>query len=148
MVNNNLKEGSARLAIAEAFVSYVHNDKCLNIFTEKTNIRRAMNYQLSDKTESLLTPYGKNFFRYTEASNIVYPYSSNTLFHNNYQYLSNTPNGYNWHALFVSQESVEPFYPITQLHDSANRRKGLDGKSYFEGLYRYYTENVWPKLAK
>lgn len=146
LINGNLKEGSAQLLVAETFMSYVNNEKCLNIFTEKTNMSRGLNYEVNEETYAKLTPYGKNLIDFTKATNVVYPYSNNSLFHNNYQYLSNKPEQYNWHSLITSREGLEPFYPITQLHDSANRTNGLNGKSYFEGLINYYENNVWKKL--
>jgi hypothetical protein len=148
LINNNLQEGSARLAIAETFMSYIHSERMLNLFTEKTNMSRGLNYEVNNETYQKLTPYGKNLIEFTKANDVVYPYSSNTLFHNNYNYLANKPEQYNWHALLLSQEGLEPWYPITHLHDDANRKNGLNGKTYFEGLINYYRENVWKNLVK
>jgi len=146
LINSNLKEGTGALKAAETFMSYVNSEKCLNIFTEKTNMSRGLNYEVSAETYAKLTPYGKNLINYIKATNVVYPYSDNALFHNNYQYLANKPEQYNWHSLIKTIEGLEPFYPLTQLHDSANRTKGLNGKLYFEGLIHYYKNTVWPKL--
>ncbi|MBQ8320695.1 MAG: hypothetical protein IJX81_07455 [Clostridia bacterium] len=73
----------------------------------------------------------------------IYPYSNNELFIKNYQYLSNTHMNYNWHAWVGN---IEPYFPVTQLHDAENRKNGLNGKSYFEGLIHYYRDRVWIKL--
>ena len=143
LVNGNLKEGSPELAVTLAFVSYMNSDKCLNLFSEKTNMYRGLNYKITDETKAKMTSYGKSFVDYVEETDVVYPYSNNELFLNNYQYLSNTSMNWNWHS-WVGD--VEPYFPITQLHDSGNRKAGLNGKSYFEGLYNYYKNRVWSKL--
>ena len=146
LVNGNLKEGTPAYEISMAFMSYMNNEKCLNLFTEKTNMSRGLNYEVNEETYEKLTPYGKNLIDFTEETDVVYPYSSNELFHNNYQYLSNTPVNWNWH--FQYGQELEHYYPLTQLHDEANRKAGLNGDTYFESLITYYRDRVWPKLVK
>ena len=151
LVNNNMAEDSPQLAAAKVFVSYVNNDEMLNLFTEITQMSRALNYEINEDTYAKLTPYGKNLIEYTESSDIVYASTSNPLFLNNYTYLANRTENWNWHFLHeggVGGDQVEHYYPMTQLHDSANRSMGLNGQTLFEGLYRYYKNTVWPRLVK
>lgn len=151
LVNNNMSEDSPQLAAAKVFVSYVNNDEMLNLFTEITQMSRALNYEITEDTYAKLTPYGKNLIDYTNSSDIVYASTSNPLFLNNYQYMANRTENWNWHFKHegdIGGKEVEHYYPMTQLHDSNNKGMGLNGTSLFEGLYRYYKDIVWPRLIK
>lgn len=148
VLNGNMKEGSPQLAVAKAFFSYINNDAMLNKFSEYTNIKRGMNYEIDSATEATLTPFGKNFMKYVEGSDIVYPYTSNKLFLNNRTYMNqgSSAGAWGWHTLTKTDSSMELYYAVMGLHEQANKAKGLTGETFFTGLYNYNKTIVWPKL--
>ena len=144
VVNGNLKEGSPQLAVAKAFVSFIHNDEMLLRFMEKTNMSRALTIQ-SEKDYSKLSVYGKNLVNYVNDAQVVYHYTDNELFLKNYTYLTNTASGWNWHTLTYKGE-LELQYPMSSFRVEQNIKNGLTSENYFTGLYRYYKERVWDRL--
>lgn len=144
VVNNNLKEGSPQLAVAKAFVSFIHNDEMLLRFMEKTNMSRALTIQ-TEKDYSKLSVYGQNLVKFVNDAQYVYHYTDNELFLKNYTYLANTGNGWNWHTLTYKGQ-LEVYYPMSSFRVEQNIKDGLTAESFFTGLYNYYKNRVWDRL--
>lgn len=141
-INGGLKEGDPLLAVAKAFMSYIHSDKSLNIFTEVTNMFRPFDYEITTETEGKLSLYGKNLMKYRDNLQVVYPYSNNSFMNGNYSVFKNLSDGWNWHS--YTDLMGEETYPIDALHNE--RSKGATADDYFEGLYNYYKNTGWQKL--
>lgn len=145
VINGNLDENSPQLAVAKMFVSYVNNDAMLNKFTEYTSMFRGLNYEIAEDTMDNVSKYGKHLVKYVEATDIVYPYSDNTLVIKNYGYLSNKADGWNWHTLATKgNSSIELQYPVSGMRIQTS----VTAQDYFLGLYNYQKNIVWPKLVK
>lgn len=141
-INGGLKEGDPLLAVAKTFMSYIHSDKSLNIFTEVTNIFRPFDYEITDETESKMSLYGKNLMEYRDNLQIVYPYSTNSFMNGNQAVFKNGYDGWNWHS--YTNLMGEETQPVDALHNE--RDKGATADDYFEGLYNYCKTTAWQKL--
>ena len=51
------------IPIAKAFMKYINSDKAMNIFTQKTDMLRALNYDLTKDTLNTITNYGKSVYQ-------------------------------------------------------------------------------------
>ena len=141
-INANLKEGDPLLAVAKAFMSYIHSDRSLNTFTEVTNIFRPFNYKITVETEAKMSLYGKNLMKYRDNLQVVYPYSNNSFMNGNYSVFENASDGWNWHS--YTDLMGEETFPISALHNE--RQKYATADDYFEGLYNYHKTYAWPTL--
>ena len=141
-INGALKEGSAALKVSKTFMSYIHSDRSLNTFIEKTNMFRPFNTTVTDETKAKMSVYGKNLLKYRENTDIVYPYSSNSFMNGNYAVFKNTNQGWNWHSYSDTLgEMSAPLSSIRSLRD-----KGITADIYFNGLYTYYKDYAWKTL--
>ncbi len=141
VVNGKYADGSVENAVAEAFVSFVNNDKMLNLFTEKTSMFRALNYDIDDNTAGKLSRYGYYLKDYYEDSTVIYPYTSNGFVLTNYGYISNKSNGWNWSAdVDVGGSSLDKV--TASISSFRIHKNNLTAKKYFNGLYAY-SKSLW-----
>ena len=145
-INNNLAESSPQLKVAKAFFSFIHSDALMSDFAVCTGMKRGLEYEIDSEYYAKLSVYGKNVVEYMNASTVVYPYSNNSLFHKNYGYLANTLQGWNFRTKTFGTNAIEVQAPISSLRIEENRKGGLNGETYFSGLYNYYKNTVWDRL--
>ena len=143
VVNGRYQDGSVENRIAEAFVSFASSDKMLNLFSEKTNMFRAYNYEIDEETKPKMSKYGNSLIEYYNQTEVIYPYTNNEFVLVNYGYLSNNSSGWNWHAEValggLSKNEVKA--PISDHR--ILKESGLTASKYFKGLYEYHKDYVW-----
>ena len=146
-INGKFEEGDPLLAVAKAFMSYIHSDRSLNTFTEITNMFRPFDYEITDETEAKLSLYGKNLMAYKEDLQVMYPYSNNSFMNANFSTFRNAHEAWNWHTYSLDATKLgEKTQPIYSLHNALSN--GATADDYFEGLYNYYKNYAWDKLEK
>lgn len=132
----NARSSGARLRLAKLFLQYCHTDKMLSKFTVDTSMTKPYNYSIDAETQKQLTFYGKEMYQLKdpEATDIVYPYSDNKLFLNNFAQF----HPYYWGFLLPEGDT-----PAAVMAD-----KGMTAKTYFEKLYPAYTDKWQTYLSK
>lgn len=57
------------IPIAKAFVSYLHSDRVMNIFSKDTDMLRALNYELTEDTLNGMSYFGRNNYELSRSEN-------------------------------------------------------------------------------
>lgn len=80
VINANIANDAELVALAKTFIAYCYTDESLREFTETTRVTKSLKY---DVDESKLDDWGKAVLTYTKSSDLLLPYSSNTIYLNN-----------------------------------------------------------------
>ncbi len=80
VINANIAGDADLVNLAKTFLAYCYTDESLKEFTETTRVTRSLKY---DVDASKLDDWGKALWNYTKASDLLLPYSSNSLYLNN-----------------------------------------------------------------
>ena len=143
-LNSNMNPDSGSCKAAETFFSFLHSDAIMNLFTANTYIKRSLDYDVDDDTYENLTYFGKRFLDYVDNAEVVYPNTGNEFVNKNYSEFQNTAEKRNFHTLGAFGEV---YNPLSSLHDSTLRKRGITAETYFEGMYGYY-KNRWTQYSK
>ena len=100
-----------------------------------TNTVKALDYTMSKEEKEKLTPFGKSLMELKEKSDVVYPYSTNSVYANNQAFFGT-------HESFRSTVSTNYQWPAEALHEN-----GITAAQYFAGMETYYRNN-WASLLK
>ncbi|MBO6280531.1 MAG: extracellular solute-binding protein [Bacilli bacterium] len=138
-----VSKNSQQKKLAFEFMKFLHTDKMLSKFTADTSITRPLNYDIAEEDQAHLSTYARSLIDLKKNSDIVYPYSSNTLVNNNldvfnaYHFIWNTriggPNGNVFRHPFMYFGSANISNPTA--------------KAYFDGQYEYISSK-WKGLVK
>ena len=142
--NGNLREGTGQYNATKMFMSFVHSDKMMNLFSEYTNILRGLNYEIDEETYKRLSPFGRQYIDYLNESDIVFPYTANSFINDNFSSFKDSMEDRNFHAY---GDYGEIYLGISSLHDSKLRSQGLTAETFFEGIHTWYKDRKWPTLA-
>ncbi len=140
-INGNLSEDSPQLKVAKTFLSYMNSDKCLEIFTQETNMLRPVRTEFSDEQKAGFSKYCRNVIEYLDNSNVVYPYSENSFVLKNKAYINNALGGWNFQSS-PAGSGTNYKYPLTSIGKTA----GLSAETYFEGMYSFYSKTYWSNM--
>ena len=121
--------------LALDFIRFVNSDESLREFTSVTNTVKALDYTMSKEEKEKLTPFGKSLMELKEKSDVVYPYSTNSVYANNQAFFGT-------HESFRSTVSTNYQWPAEALHEN-----GITAEQYFAGMETYYRNN-WASLLK
>ena len=139
-VNGKLKEGSVELEVTKTFLSYLSNDDNIVSFMEYTNMLRPLtpNYnEISSERYDALSAYSKRLIDLQKSANVVYPYSEKKFAQENSSIWDNF-------VSFPNSTIGQQTYAIQAMRN--NKEKGLNAKTYFEGVYKYFKDTKWATL--
>lgn len=119
--------------IALDFIKFVHTDESLVEYTTITNTPKAFNYSMTDEQLAKLSPFGRSVVRLKENSDIVYPYSTNSVYINNQSTFATG-------AMYSA--SATKTWAATDLRD--NQTTAGD---YFNQMVNYY-KSGWSNKVK
>lgn len=127
----NRRSSGVRLTLAKKFLQFCHTDESMQDFTLSTSVTKPFAYEMTGEQLSKLTNFGREMYRLKSDENvgIVYPYSDNSVFLNNFS--SFHPSEWGW---VTGDGSV----PAVVFKDNKN----VTAKSYFDKLYTSY-EPKW-----
>ncbi len=114
--------------IALDFIKFVHSDESLAEFTTITNTPKAFRYSMSEAQLNEMSPFGRSVIKMKENSDIVYPYSTNSVYIQNQSSFSAA-------NMYAISSTVR--YPASDL-----REKQTSAESYFTSMCNYY-KNGW-----
>ena len=121
----NAGTSGAKLAAAKEFLKFLHTEAELCTFNLTTSVTRPYTYTVTETMREGMSYYGRTLLEMREASDIVYPYSSNQFYvRNASQYLLTA----SWKAEVGKQSAANPFNFLRVNED-------VTARSYFEGLY-------------
>lgn len=80
VINANIKDDAVKAKLAKTFLAYAYTDESLAQFTEITRTVKCLKY---DVDVSKLDKYTENVWDFYKNSDILLPYSGNTIFLNN-----------------------------------------------------------------
>lgn len=116
--------------LAIDFIKFANSDESLNEFTKITNTVKALNYTVSDETKAQLTPFGKSLVQVKDASQVVYPFSTNSVYLNNQSYFQVDS------AFRTTIGSKDYQFPAIAMHED-----NVSAENYFKGMATYYQKN-------
>jgi hypothetical protein len=117
--------------IAKEFVSYLHSDRVMNIFSKDTDMLRALNYELTEDTLQGMSYFGRSAYEFATSANtdvIEWLPTSNTTKKNGTlldwaSYAFSTATGGKNPYLFYFEESNAKVSPATYFKDIYNNYK-------------------------
>ena len=122
----NAATKDAKLEVSKEFLKFLHTEKELAAFTTTTAITRPYAYTVSKEARDDMSYFGRTLLEMKEASDIVYPYSSNAT------YVANTAvfrlGAWAWKSKVNNETQNNPFDYFRVDSDASV-------KAYFEGLY-------------
>ena len=122
------------LPAAKMFLSYVNNERSLNTFTEKTDMVRLLNYEITQETYDKLTPYGQNAYRYFTSPNTKHvDWRPMT----NEAYLRGSALSYRKWGYSIDASNDNPFNYFYQ-------NENVTAEDYFAKINKYYSLS-WKK---
>ncbi|MBQ7369259.1 MAG: hypothetical protein IJW60_06090, partial [Clostridia bacterium] len=142
--NGNIPEGSGAYNATKMFMSFVHSDKMMNLFSEYTNILRGLNYEIDDATYEKLSPFGRQYIDYLDECDMIFPYTHNAFVNDNYTAFTDGMEHRNFHT--YSSSFGEVWTAISSMHDQGKKAQGLNAQTYFEGMLTHYKTRLWPTL--
>lgn len=111
------------------FIRFVHSDQSLVEFTTVTNTLKAFNYSIEGEAYEALTPFGQSLVRLKDASEVVYPVSTNATYVQNQSFFGT-------HDQFRSETGRGYQFPALAMHDD-----NVTAADYFAGMAGYYKKN-------
>lgn len=111
------------------FIRFAHSDQSLVEFTTVTNTLKAFNYTIEGEDFDKLTPFGQSLVRLSEASDVVYPFSTNETYIQNQAFFGT-------HEQFRSNAGKGYQYAALAMHDDK-----VTAAQYFAGMADYYSSN-------
>ena len=131
------KSTGARLRLAKLFLQYCHTDEMLQVFSVNTNIMKPYDYEISKENQAKLTYFGKEMYAIKNSENIdvVYPYSNNEVFLNNFAEF----HPYSWAYTITEGNSVASIY---------KDYPSMTAETYFSKLYTSYAPKWATYLSK
>lgn len=129
----NAKIDAEKIPLAKLFLQFVYTDESLREYSKITNTLKALNYTLDSSDLEEMTEFGRSVYElhHSERTDIVYPYSDNNLFLNNY---SNFTEEKVWSSYINNATENQPV--------TAMREKGISAQNYFEGIKKNF-ERSW-----
>ena len=121
--------------IALDFIKFCNSDASLVEFTQITDTPKAFNYTMTEAEMNEMSPYGKSIMKLKQKSDIVYPYSTTTLYKNN-------QGRFGTHAMYYSTTGGRQY----QWAPNAFNEDKVSAADYFSGMYAYYA-NDWKTLV-
>lgn len=130
-VKSNIAEWKKPIALD--FIKFVHTNESLVEFTTITNTPKAFDYKMEDKDLAKMSPFGRSVLEYKAASDVVYPYSTNSVY---IQHQST----FETKAMFKTSATSDS--PARDF-----RENGTTAESYFSAMESYY-RNSWDSIIK
>lgn len=116
--------------LAIDFIQFVNTDEQLREFTKFTNTTKALNYTMNDNDLNGMSTFGKSNYYLKERSEILYPYSTNSLYLNNQAYFGA------YGSFYTDLGSDGTFQWL-----SSTIYSGVKPNDYFTGMAKYYKNN-------
>lgn len=136
-INSNCTGASAEAA--KAFVSFLHSDEALNIFTGETAIMREFNYELTNTTLAGMSYYGKQVYNMFQDEDVdvidVRPLTDEAVNNNNLL------NEQTWG--FTKSDGTNN--PAEVFYNTWRSGNMITAEAYFLEVYNYYASN-WSTL--
>ena len=98
-------------------------------FTTVTNTLKAFDYTIEGEDYDALTPFGQSLVRLKDASDVVYPFSTNQTYIQNQSFFGT-------HEQFRSNAGRGYQFPALAMHDD-----NVTAAQYFAGMADYYEKN-------
>lgn len=127
-INKNIKEFKKDLA--RSFLQFCHTDESLREFNITTNCPKAYNYDTdSIKNSEEMTYFGKWVMEMKDNAEVVYPYSSNSLY-------------LDYQSEFIYYQNI---WANGSTYDAANvlRQSGKTADNYFGDMINHRNQGSW-----
>ena len=85
---------------------------------------------MNDETKAQLTPFGKSLVQIKDASQVVYPFSANSVYLNNQSFFQVDS------AFRTTIGSKDYQFPAIAMHEY-----NISAENYFKGMATYYQKN-------
>ena len=118
-------------ALAKDFIQYVYSDEMMVKFTQSTGTLKALKYDgIADFSLDGLTTYSQSLINHALKSDVVYPYSTNSIFYNNQA-------DFDGRVMFGSDYKGTTYKnPVSVFVDSwVDEGQKPDVNAYFNGMY-------------
>jgi hypothetical protein len=135
-INGNVNE--TKLAVAKAFLQFIHTDKLLADFTIQTNTPKPYDYSITDDQKGQLSTYGKSLIYLHENGQVLYPYHYNRVY-------VQDPGNLNTTQTFQGSINGTP-YNLPSLALKENR--DVDATNYFWSIANKYNKKWWDDSYK
>lgn len=121
-----------KVPLAKEFLQFCNTDISLREYSSTTNTLKALNYELTEDDLDKMTTYGKYLYNIKNASDIIYPLSSNPFYLNN-------SSVFRWANIFNSKIGGGGTLnmPPQAFKDNAS----ITPQAYFTGMYQYSQDN-------
>lgn len=121
--------------LVKDFLQFCNTDESLIEYTVTTNTPKALDYTVPETERAKMSYFGRNLLELKDNSDIVYPYSSNSL------YISNQ-------SFFHTDKQYQTNVNGTNNQFVVNLLKeGVSAENYFNGMYSFY-KTSWATLNK
>jgi hypothetical protein len=125
----------SKIDLAKKFLIFCNTNESLSEFNVYTNTVKALKYDLSESEYNSLTYFGKSVYDLHKNSDIVYPYSAETVYLDNQSLLS-------IHNSFgTTIGTQEELHPISYLRTKQTN----NAEDYFNGML-VYNMNRWDRV--
>lgn len=131
-INVNSCDTPVKLDLAKKFLKFVNSQQSLEEFTVLTSSPKSLEYEMSDESLAKMTYFGKSMWNTRESANVVYPYSTNSLYLNH-------------QSDFVFQSGFQSKLNnqiVTDISKKINDEH-ISAKEVFEGIIAYRTAEQW-----
>lgn len=92
VINNNIKNNSARLTMAKTFLRYAYSDEALTKFVSENSLPIYLKWEMASDSKSALNGYAKSVLEVYESAlngnTVVWPHSNSYAYLNNPDYYS------------------------------------------------------------
>lgn len=117
------------------FIKFVNSDASLVEFTQITNTPKALEYTMTEEEMSKMSYFGRSVMELKQNSEIVYPYSTNSVYINN-------QGKFGTHSMYYSKLTSNYQFAAEAMHDA-----GVSAAQYFSGMYQYYLDD-WKTILQ
>ena len=116
--------------IAYDFIKFIHSDASLVEYSQITNTPKAFNYNMTAEQMSGMSYFGRSVMELKQKSDVVYPYSTSTVYVNN-------QSRFGTHSMYYSDvNGTERQWPSTAIGEEGNT-----AEDYFSGMYSFYKDD-------
>lgn len=136
-VKANISE--EKLPYALDFIKFVNSNASLVEFTQITSTPKAFNYTMTEPEMAEMSPFARSVIALKQKSDIVYPYSGDSV------YINNQAN-FGTHSMYYTTVNRQTYqWPSEALHEGAGG-SGISAEDYFAGMKGYY-DIAWASLT-
>ena len=131
-INAHSTTSENKIKLAKKFLQFCYTYESLAEYTVEVGLPRALQYDLKEADFERIPHYGKTVWQARKNAEIVYPFSSNSVFLSSESNLSPNPGGPP--GLWTTAMSNSP---VLALHN------GTTAEQYFRNMESHYNSSMW-----